>query len=468
MAKDLKTTGQEVHVAEVVHHGEKLLIPEQMTIDQALILLARRKEYLQQEVALHQTYPVFPWDGANAVNEVLCERYGWAEGASTPSFFGEDPPHLINVEIAPGVFKMVPWGRLRIPGVEGSIQLGVAWDGHQLLFQITAKVKRAAEAEIRMLFESVKQYLAENSIYRGKAVKVRFLDDDGDRMDMPKIELVDVSSYSEDMLIFSDELAASISTNLFTPIERVNDLSRNNVPVKRGVLLAGTYGTGKTLAASVAAHKAIANNITYIYVPRADELRYAVEFAKQYQNPASVVYCEDVDRVVSGDDRTVEIDDILNVIDGIDTKASNILVVLTTNDLESINPAMLRPGRLDAVIKVTTPDAKAVEKLLRAYGGNMIRPDANLTQIAHTLDGLIPATIAEVVKRAKLSQIRMSPPGTVVQGITEEALMEAAKSMRSQIDLLESKLKPQQPTPTVDSTLTKLIKSAVNPVAVED
>ena len=38
-------------------------------------------------------------------------------------------------------------------------------------------------------------------------------------------------------------------------------------------------------------------------------------------------------------------DDVLNIIDGIDSKKANIITVLTTNDLEGINPAMLRPGR---------------------------------------------------------------------------------------------------------------------------
>ena len=43
------------------------------------------------------------------------------------------------------------------------------------------------------------------------------------------------------------------SLNLFTPITRVKDCIKNSIPVKRGILLGGTYGTGKTLAATVAA-----------------------------------------------------------------------------------------------------------------------------------------------------------------------------------------------------------------------
>src|SRR3546814_19828879 len=99
-------------------------------------------------------------------------------------------------------------------------------------------------------------------------------------------------------------------------------------------------------------------------------------------------------------------DDILNLLDGIDTKNSHIITVLTTNDLQSINPAMLRTGRLDAVIDVTPPDAQAVEKLLRLYGGDAIAADTNLEETGRVQAGNIRAAIAEGVKRAKLDQTR--------------------------------------------------------------
>src|SRR3546814_9239016 len=164
------------------------------------------------------------------------------------------------------------------------------------------------------------------------------------------------------------------------------------------------------MAATVASRLAVDAGVTYVYIPRADELPDAIEFAKQYQSPACVIFCEDVDRVTNGD-RSVEMDDILNLLDGIDTKNNHIITVLTTNDLQSINPAMLRPGRLDAVIDVTPPDAQAVEKLLRLYGGDAIAADTNLEEAGRVLAGNIPAVIAEVGKRAKLAQLRLQPAG---------------------------------------------------------
>jgi transitional endoplasmic reticulum ATPase len=254
---------------------------------------------------------------------------------------------------------------------------------------------------------------------------------------MPEPSFLDTSKVDVDGLIYSQAVMDAVRTNLFTPIQRVNDCIANGVPVKRGVLLGGTYGTGKTLAATCASRLAEDNGITYVYCPRASELADAIEFAKQYQSPACVVFCEDIDRAVNGE-RTVAMDDILNIIDGIDSKKANIITVLTTNDLDGINPAMLRPGRLDAVIEVTPPDAKATERLIRYYGGESISANEDLTEAARVLSeqGAIPAIIAEVVHRAKLAQITIQQPGTKVTGITGEALKVSAETMAMQLALL--------------------------------
>ena len=54
-------------VAEIIHHKGQLMIPEGMSVDAAIGLLERRRDYLQEVVAVRRTYNVFPWDGANAL-----------------------------------------------------------------------------------------------------------------------------------------------------------------------------------------------------------------------------------------------------------------------------------------------------------------------------------------------------------------------------------------------------------------
>lgn len=440
MSKTLSQVDNKIAVADIVHMGEKLILPEGMNIPQAIDLLSRRLKYEQEETAFSDSFEVFPLDGAYALQQVLTKKYGWAQAIPTPGFFGKNPPEMLRIEVAPGQFTEAPWGRFSLPNIKGYIQTGVEQKKGRWVFSLSANILRLNEREVRSLFDDVRAYLKENSIYKGQAVKIRFRDDNGNLLKMPEPSFLDTSTIDPHGLIYAKEVQDAVETNLFTPIRRVKDCLLNGVPVKRGVLLGGTYGTGKTLAATVASRLAVDNGITYVYVPRADELSDAIEFAKQYQSPACVIFCEDIDRAVNGD-RSVKMDDILNILDGIDTKNANIITVVTTNDLLSINPALLRPGRLDAVINVTPPDAQAVEKLIRFYAGPAIDAETNLTDAGIRLAKAqtIPAVIAEVVKRAKLSELKLLPAGQLVTKLSEAAILEAANTIAAQVELLKDK-----------------------------
>lgn len=441
---NLKNAGKQVKVANVERSGVAITIPPNMTIPQAMKVLESRMKYEEETTNIMTTFDAFPWDGAVALHRVLERKYGWSEGIPTPGFFGDKPPQMRNVEIGYGKNIQVPWGRMQVPGIDGYLETNVAEKNDMAVFHLSAVVKRKDEATIAALFQEVRNEVKSNSIYRGQAIKIRFVDDDGDRIPLPEPIFLDVESIDDSTLVYSDDVMDSVQTNLFTPIEHVRECLDNGISFKRGVLLGGTYGTGKTLAATVASKKAVKQGLTYIYVPRANELKFALAFAQHYQSPAAVVFCEDIDRVTSGE-RNISMDDVLNMLDGIDNKTANVMVVLTTNDLDAMNPAMMRPGRLDAVIEVTPPDAKAVEKLLRLYARGLIKPETDLTAAGIAMKGHIPAVIAEVIKRAKLAQMRYLKPGERMTELTELAVLSASKSMQAQTDLLQRLIEASKP-----------------------
>lgn len=454
-------TVESIAVAEVVRTGSQITIPEGITIDAAIETLVLRREYEQEEVVLQCKLPVLPFDGAHALKSVLEEIYGWAQSVSTPGFFGDTPPQMIDVQVGPNEFVAVPWGRFTLADAPGaSINCGVTFEKGRYQFRIVASTIRAYERVIENVFTKVRAFVKENSIYRGKAIKILFTDNDGDPMEMPEIEFLDTSKVTEDMAIYSRSIEEQIKTNLYTPIRRVADCIANGIPVKRGVLLAGTFGTGKTLAATVASKLAVDNGVTYMYLPKTSDLAIGIDFAKEYQSPACVIFAEDVDRSVRGD-RSEAMDSILNILDGIDTKHANIITVVTTNEIETINPAMIRPGRLDAVIDVTAPDAEAAERLVRFYAGNQLPADADLTEVGKLLNGYIPASIQEVVKRAKLSQLSLQEPGTPITGLTAEALENASRSMDAHHKLLERLSAPKETPPTLQTVMVDTIRNEV-------
>ena len=462
MAKDLNRISEEatIHVSEVVHHGEKIILPEKMSPSQAAKFLIRYEKEQQEEIKLSDTFDVLPQDGAYGFAKVISKVYGFAQSLPTPSFFGSNPPEMMKVQTGVDTRVEVPWGRIALPNVDGYVETGIQRSRTgRLQFSLTAIVRKKDRGDVERLFSELHEYLKHNSIYRGQALKMRFRDDDGEVLKMPTPEFMDTNRIDESKLVYSQDVMDAINANLFTPISRIEDCLRFDIPVKRGVLLGGKYGTGKTLAASVAAKLAVQNGVTYLYTPRTAELRDAIEFAKQYQTSGCVIFCEDIDRETNGE-RSVAMDEILNILDGIDTKGANIITVLTTNHLENINKAMLRPGRLDAIIDVCPPDAKAVEKLVRIYGGEAISADEDLTEVGKVLDNQIPAVVEEVVKRAKLVQLSLSERGQNVEKLTAKALLQSAKTMATQLELLKDP-EPEKPD-TLSNAFSTVLSDALN------
>lgn len=434
---------RKVHVVDIVRHGDKMILPETLTYKAAIDVLHMKMVEEEEVIQISEDVDAFVWDGALAMVKAMEEMYGFAiaKAKKTQSFFGEmsEPPKMISVEVGFNETSLVPWGRFQVPGIEdGYVETGIGMNKGRAVFSVNAQVKRKYEATIHQLINRTREIVKEQSIYKGKAFKIRFRDDKGKMLQMPMPSFLDVDSVNEKEIVFSEDVERAINTNLYTPIERSKECRYHHIPLKRGVLLSGDYGTGKTLVAYATAKMCIKNDWTFIYVERADEISDVIKFSHQYQ-PA-VIFCEDIDRVVAGE-RCIVMDDILNVIDGIESKNTELMVVLTTNHVEKINQAMLRPGRLDAVVNVTAPDAKAVEQLIRVYGRELVPNSENLTQVGVELEGKIPAVIRECVERAKLSAIKYGGHKDGELSISGEAMLDAAIGMKHQLELLEKKSK---------------------------
>jgi transitional endoplasmic reticulum ATPase len=231
-----------------------------------------------------------------------------------------------------------------------------------------------------------------------------------------------------------------VEDTLFAPILFTKAVRAAGIPLKRGVLLEGPYGCGKTLTQYVTAKYAADNGWTYLALDNTDDLAKAMHVAKHFQ--PSVLAAEDIDRA-NGDedddgDRTDAMNVILNTIDGAAFKDTEIIVLLTTNHVENITPAMLRPGRLDAVIPVRPPDRQAVERLIHLYGRDLLDEFDTFHQVGDVLSGQIPAVIREVVERSKLSAIsRQKGFGPLL--LTESDLLIAANGMMEHLELMKEK-----------------------------
>jgi transitional endoplasmic reticulum ATPase len=305
-------------------------------------------------------------------------------------------------------------------------------------------VKQKHKKEISELVALTRKLVEKESIYRGRATLIDF-DYDPDDFDPSRCPtFMRLGGVRKEELIFPEKVQKEIDTSLFAPVQHSKLLREMQVPLKRGVLMFGDFGVGKTLCANIAAKMCEENDWTFVYLRDANQLPAAIDFAHQYQ--PCMIFSEDIDQVLSGKGkRAKKMNDILNVIDGIDSKGSEIMVVLTTNHIEEIHQAALRPGRLDAVIHIEAPDEKAVEKLIRNYSRGRLADNEDLSEIGKVLKGQIPALIREVVEKSKISAAMRCVSGSSnevrakdVQIVASDLLV-AAESLTDQIELLKPK-----------------------------
>lgn len=419
---------------------KQILLPHDMSNMDAIKWLERKIEEDEQEVGINEVFDAYPGDGAHALVQTLKEIHGFTALKTKRGFFGSTPPTMIGVRTGPNPEDVVqvPWGQVEIPGVEGYLETGITIVKGRPVFTLGGVVKRKNEKDVADIACHMREYLATNSIYQGKAIRIEFPDlEDARSLQDFEPEFLDLSNVKPNELIFSAEVTSNIECNLFTPILHSEMCRQAGIPLKRGVLLAGPYGTGKTMTAYVAAKYAEENGWTFLYLKDVNDLAIAVQFAKMY-GPA-VIFAEDLDNALGTSRRDTEVNEILNTIDGVDSKDTEVIVCLTTNHVDRINKAMLRPGRLDAVINVTPPDGEAALRLVKQYARGLLDESGDFTEVKTLLNGKIPAVIRETVERAKLAAINGNPTGDFK--INAEALVVAARSMKAQLKLLT----PQEP-----------------------
>lgn len=436
---------------EVNWRGTEIILPElrgkKMEYPTAIEVLTRKMAEEEQKVDIFNLLPCSPLDGAVAFMRALNDVFGWTELVNTKTMFGEQPPTLVTVQVGPnGETIQVPFGEMKVPGMDAVFKTGI--DNKTPGFIIGGWTKRKHEPDIKQIVALTEKNLRERSIYKRQAVKINYNYIREQRNFHP---LNDAPQYMplndkvESSLVFSKEVSAQLNIGLFAPIEYKAACRKYQVPLKRGVLLYGPYGTGKTLTATVTAVKAVRAGWTFVYLEDVRDLKEGLQFAARYA-PA-ILFAEDIDRAMSGE-RSVQMDAILNTLDGVDTKNGEVITVFTTNHIETINPAVLRMGRLDALIEVRPPDAEAAGRLVHFYARGLLAEGTNIQPVSSKLAGKIPAFIREVTERAKIAAICRLGGGDIEGHVEEQDLLDATDALERHNDLLRPKAAPMLPSST--------------------
>jgi len=243
---------------------------------------------------------------------------------------------------------------------------------------------------LRSFTKAFREYKRVNHYLRGK----KFIGIQG--------ELMRISHYDWNDIVLDDGLGRRIKSEVEGVIRCSKELNRYGLNSKKGFILAGDPGNGKTLLLKILANTL---PITCIMVPfnkSREELRMAGIFRLARELAPTMLMLEDID--LYGEDRESSRDaerlgELMNELDGmIDNK--EIIVFATTNNLLKVEKALQsRPGRFDRVYKIINPDFNGRLKILQHFVKKVPNEvsESNVSRLAEDFEGYSGAYLKELI-----------------------------------------------------------------------
>ena len=222
------------------------------------------------------------------------------------------------------------------------------------------------------------------------------------------VELDEVQPVKWSDLKGVDDVIRILEAKVALPFENDELATRFRLKPKRGVLLAGPPGTGKTTIGRALAHRLKSKFflIDGTVVAGSGDFYEDVKqiFDNARRNAPSIVFIDDTDVIFEGNGDGAFCRYLLTILDGLESASSErVCVMMTAMNPGSLPPAMLRSGRVELWLETRLPDAVAREEILRdRLAGLDDFAAADLTQVAGDAKGLTGADLKAVVEDAKL------------------------------------------------------------------
>jgi SpoVK/Ycf46/Vps4 family AAA+-type ATPase len=260
--------------------------------------------------------------------------------------------------------------------------------------EVTSSTREVADEFI----SSILAVMPDVNIYKGKIVSA--VQNDSGAMELKFQEL---PSLTREALILPEGVLDLIERHTITFSRRSARLLKARRHLKRGLLLHGEPGTGKTLTAMYLAQAMEGRTTVLLSGSSMSVLSGACRFARELQ-PATLIL-EDIDLIAEDRSRSTSnslLFELLNEMDGL-AEDADILFVLTTNRPEVLEAALSqRPGRVDLAVKIPLPDDNCRRRLFELYGEGLNLNVAELDHYVKRTSGASAAFIRELMRRASL------------------------------------------------------------------
>ncbi len=266
--------------------------------------------------------------------------------------------------------------------------------GQGVRVEVLADAREAGDA----LLAELTRLMAEHNVYRGRVLAFSRTEEGEVHLEVRALPEV-----PREAIVLPAGVLERIERHVLGPVRHRERLLAAGRHLKRGVLLHGPPGTGKTMTATYLVGRLPGRTTVVLNGEGYGLIEPACELARELA-PATVIL-EEVDLVgherAFGDPAAPLLFELLNQMDGL-AEDADLLFLLTTNRPDALEPALAaRPGRIDQAIELPLPDAAGRVALLERYSeGLEVRAD--LLALAEPLEGASAAHVKELLRKAAL------------------------------------------------------------------
>jgi transitional endoplasmic reticulum ATPase len=254
--------------------------------------------------------------------------------------------------------------------------------------------------------------------------------------------MVQVPNVSWDDVGGLDAAAEKLKEGIELPLKHAEAFKRLGIRPAKGFLLYGPPGTGKTLLAKAAARESQAN---FIAIKSSDllskwygesEQQISRLFARARQVAPTVIFIDELDSLVParggglGEPQVTErvVNTILAEMDGLE-ELQGVVLIGATNRPNLIDPALLRPGRLDELVYVGPPDVAGRRRILAIHAKRMpLAADVDLEDLARRTERFTGADLEDLTRRAGLTALRRDLANAEVSMADFDAALEETRA----------------------------------------
>jgi hypothetical protein len=419
-------------------------------------LLTRLENMIKQSSRMTQfnhSVHCFFADGVYQLSLAIEQVIGVTKAGKRTTPSGDElAMQTVDVQLADGTRVKVPFGKIELPGMGEDAYININYNHGTHELQITGECQYRFSSTIDKIFAATEYGLKTNSIYKDMAIEV-----DGNF----KPRQLNLSNIDDQFMILPEVTEKSLRP-LMARVLSPDKCRENGIELKTGVLLEGPYGTGKTLLAFKVAAQAIENNWSFIYLKDPQHLAEVLKLSKTLDENGNgvIVFLEDIDQVTRGN-RDANMQEILNTLDGGDTKGMNVILICTTNHIELIEPTFLRGKRMGTIVSMTAFDAETIGKFVQhTFEGKnspwILAPEGLEEVYQEMADfGVVPAFMAEICDGVK-SQMLFEDDNV----ITAVHLQASFLAYKRQVELARTKDTSVTPEQAFYGAFQGMVKSA--------